>query len=76
MIPDFNAETLFSLAREIPVNGLHLPQYLAAVEVFLIKQAMDRSNGVCSEAAKLLQINRTTLVEKRKKYGLMNNTNH
>jgi len=36
----------------------------------LIKQALDDSDGVVAHAAKRLQMRRTTLVEKMRKYGL------
>lgn len=43
---------------------------LADLEKELIIDAMKRAGGNCAYAADLLGINRTTLVEKRKKYGL------
>lgn len=49
----------------------HLMDELAQeVEIALIKLAMDRCEGNCAQAAKLLGINRTTLVEKRKRYKM------
>jgi len=40
------------------------------LEYSLIKQALDDTEGVVAHAAKRLQMRRTTLVEKMRKYGL------
>jgi sigma-54 specific flagellar transcriptional regulator A len=60
-----------SALPRLPREGIDLKQYLADVEIHLIRQALDASGGVVSKAAKLLQVGRTTLVEKLRKYGLM-----
>ncbi|KAB7627184.1 sigma-54 dependent transcriptional regulator [Alkalilimnicola sp. S0819] len=51
-------------------EGIDLKQYLAELEVTLIRQALDQAGGVVAQAAKLLSLRRTTLVEKLRKYGL------
>ena len=51
-------------------EGIDLKAHLADMEIQLIKQALDGSSGVVAHAAKLLNMRRTTLVEKLKKYGL------
>ncbi len=51
-------------------NGLDLRSYLMEMETQLIKQALQATENNVSRAAKLLKMNRTTLVEKIKKYGL------
>lgn len=51
-------------------DGIDLKAHLADMEIQLIKQALDNSSGVVAHAAKLLNMRRTTLVEKLKKYGL------
>lgn len=51
-------------------EGLDLKEHLAVLEVQLIKQALEKTNGVVAHAAKLLKMRRTTLVEKLKKYDL------
>ncbi|RME59207.1 sigma-54-dependent Fis family transcriptional regulator [Candidatus Parcubacteria bacterium] len=51
-------------------EGLDLKSYLVEMEKKLIKQALGATQGNVSQAAKLLKMNRTTLVEKIKKYGL------
>jgi len=48
--------------------GIHMNTTIAAIEQELIMQAMALENGVKARAARLLGINRTTLVEKLKRY--------
>jgi len=50
--------------------GLDLKSYLVEMEVQLIQKALSQTDGNVSQAAKLLQTNRTTLVEKIRKYDL------
>ena len=50
--------------------GLDMKSYLVTMEINLIKQALQQTDGNVSQAAKLLQTNRTTLVEKIRKYEL------
>jgi sigma-54 dependent transcriptional regulator, flagellar regulatory protein len=54
----------------LPAGGLDLKDHLAGIEIGLIRQALDSANGVVAHAAKLLRVQRTTLVEKLRKYGL------
>jgi sigma-54 specific flagellar transcriptional regulator A len=54
----------------LPSGGIDLKQHLADIEVSLIHQALDESNGVVAKAARLLNMRRTTLVEKLRKYGI------
>jgi sigma-54 specific flagellar transcriptional regulator A len=54
----------------LPVNGLDLREYLSDLECSLIQQALDDANGVVARAAEKLNIRRTTLVEKMRKYNL------
>ena len=55
----------------LPPEGLQLKEFLEEVEHHLIDQALERADGVKSQAAKLLGLNRTTLVEKLRKRGLL-----
>jgi DNA-binding NtrC family response regulator len=57
-------------ALHIPEEGLDLTGTVAELEQTLIKQAMTKSNQVKARAAALLKINRTTLVEKMKRYDM------
>ena len=54
----------------LPRDGIDLKQHLTDIEVNLIQQALDDCNGVVAHAAKKLQIRRTTLVEKMRKYRI------
>lgn len=54
----------------LPVEGLDLKAYLTEIEKKLIQQALTDSDTVVARAAEKLQIRRTTLVEKMRKYGL------
>ena len=51
-------------------QGLSLSRELEQLENRLIVGALRRANGITSKAAQLLQVNRTTLVEKMKRKGL------
>ena len=52
----------------LPAEGLNLRDTLAAVESDLIAQALGRADGVVAQAARLLGIGRTTLLEKLRKH--------
>lgn len=54
----------------LPLKGLDLKEYLANLERKLIEQALDDSGGVVARAADRLNIRRTTLVEKMRKYEM------
>ena len=54
----------------LPLNGLDLKEYLANLECDLIEQALNDCGGVVARAADRLNIRRTTLVEKMRKYDL------
>ena len=54
----------------LKTDGIDLKAHLADMEIQLIKQALNSSSGVVAHAAKMLNMRRTTLVEKLKKYGL------
>ena len=51
-------------------GGVDLKDYLADLETQLIRRALDEADGVVAQAAKLLNLRRTTLVEKLRKYGI------
>ena len=55
---------------ELPDAGLPLKEYLEQIEVALIRRALHEANGVIAHAAQKLQVRRTTLAEKMKRYGL------
>jgi len=57
----------------LPRDGIDLKEHLNNMEVSLIRQALNEADGVVAHAAKLLNMRRTTLVEKLRKYGLNRN---
>ncbi len=57
-------------APRLPRDGLDLKQHLTNIEISLIQQALDETGGVVARAAERLQIRRTTLVEKMRKYEI------
>ncbi len=82
--PDFDDEVVENVMAELaafdaensgdsdvlPEEGLDLKEHLADIESSLIQQALERSDGVVAHSAKLLQMRRTTLVEKMRKYKI------
>ncbi len=58
-----------SLAQ-LPEQGIDLKEYLNILEVDLIRQALNECSGVVAHAAKRLNMRRTTLVEKLRKYDM------
>jgi len=59
---------------ELPPNGLDLRDHLFTIERGLIQQALNRSGGTVAHAARLLKLRRTTLVEKLRKFQMLNET--
>lgn len=57
---------------ELPGESTSLKAYLEKVEVSLIQRALDDAEGVVADAARRLQIGRTTLSEKIKRYRIPN----
>ncbi|MDP2903775.1 MAG: sigma-54 dependent transcriptional regulator [Methylovulum sp.] len=55
---------------QLPKQGIDLKEYLNIMEIDLIRQALEECNGVVAHAAKRLNMRRTTLVEKLRKYEL------
>ena len=47
-----------------PEDGVHLKDHLAEIERNLIIKALEESNGNVSKSARLLNLQRTTLIEK------------
>ncbi|MFN3921161.1 MAG: sigma-54 interaction domain-containing protein [Caldimicrobium sp.] len=55
---------------DLEKEKIALQELLREVELFYLKRALELSAGVKSKAAKLLGLNRTTFIEKLKKYNL------
>lgn len=62
--------TEVSDALPVPAEGFDLREYLLDIERKLIVQALERSKGTVSHAAKLLGLRRTTLVEKMRRFNM------
>ena len=56
---------------ELPAEGMDLRQYLESLERHLIVRALESAGGTVAQAARLLGLRRTTLVEKLRKYDLV-----
>ena len=57
-------------ASRLPLAGINLKDHLEDLERTYIQQALTEANEVVAHAAELLNMRRTTLVEKMRKYGL------
>ena len=69
--PDDAADTEIGVADEdLPNGGIDLKNHLSSIEIGLIRKALRDADGTVAEAARLLNIRRTTLVEKLRKYHL------
>ncbi|HEY0340676.1 MAG TPA: helix-turn-helix domain-containing protein, partial [Steroidobacteraceae bacterium] len=60
----------FQALTILPQEGLDLRAHLLSIERRLVEQALERSNGTVAHAARLLNLRRTTLVEKLRKLGM------
>jgi len=54
----------------LPEQGMDLKEHLSKLELSLIQQALNDSDNVVAHAAKKLNMRRTTLVEKMRKYDI------
>ena len=54
----------------VTAAGVNLPEIIDMIEQAMIRQALELSGGVKARAAQLLGLNRTTLVEKLKRFDL------
>jgi DNA-binding NtrC family response regulator len=52
---------------QFPDEGVDFEHYISSVELSLIKQSLERTRGNKRQAAKLLNLKRTTLIEKLKR---------
>jgi sigma-54 specific flagellar transcriptional regulator A len=76
LVPDRSAPTTIDAANPfegltfLPEDGIDLRAHLLAIERRLVEQALERANGTVAQAARLLNLRRTTLVEKLRKLGI------
>jgi sigma-54 specific flagellar transcriptional regulator A len=68
-----NSDPSEALAQ-LPPEGLDLRDHLYTIERDLIQQALNRAGGTVAHAARLLKLRRTTLVEKLRKFQMLNET--
>jgi len=59
---------------QLPPGGMDLRDHLFTIERDLIRQALGRAGGTVAHAARLLKLRRTTLVEKLRKFQMLNET--
>jgi len=64
--PDTTAQGIVLLPQE----GIDLKSHLADIECSLMTQALEQADWVVARAAKLLNLQRTTLVEKMRKFDI------
>ena len=69
-VVDLTSEPQTQVAAALQMTQANLKETLQQVEQELIGKAMDASDGVVARAARLLNVRRTTLVEKIGKYKL------
>jgi sigma-54 specific flagellar transcriptional regulator A len=55
----------------LPDRGIDLREHLLSIERALVRQALERANGTVAQAARLLNLRRTTLVERLRKLDLI-----
>lgn len=78
--PDEDHEVMSLLAHsepgdavvQLPPDGIDLRDHLFTIERNLIQQALNRAGGTVAHAARLLKLRRTTLVEKLRKFHMLN----
>jgi len=69
--PDYNKlDSINPPQVNFPVEGFDLKTYISNVEVKIIEEALNNTNGVIAHAAKSLGLQRTTLAEKMRKYNI------
>ena len=67
----FGMDAWFGGPTVIPSGGIDLREHLSNIEKRLICNALHQTQGTVAQAARLLNLRRTTLVEKLRKYDLL-----
>lgn len=73
-LPDYviqNGSSHQSAGAALPVSGMDLDRYLEKIENGFICQALERARGNKTLAAGMLNLNRTTFIERLRKKGLL-----
>ena len=66
-----SSNTANSASTALPVGGMDLDRYLEKIENGFICQALERARGNKTVAAGMLNLNRTTFIERLRKKGLL-----
>jgi DNA-binding NtrC family response regulator len=66
-------EAALSSAVTLPEDGIDLAEFIANIERELIQRSLERTGGNKGQAARLLNLKRTTLVEKLKRFSRSGN---
>ncbi len=66
-LPQLSVEQPMPLASDSPID---LKAQIERIELERIQIALERAEGVISEAARMLTLKRTTLIEKMRRYGV------
>ena len=72
-IHPLDIENVLRLSNSIghfPSGGIKAKEFMADIEIRLIKAALSQSNGSVSHAAQLLHMQRTTLIQKIARYNI------
>ena len=59
-----------------PAEGFDLKTYIANIEIKIIQDALNNTDGVIAQAAKTLGLRRTTLAEKMRKHRIVRSSDH
>ena len=68
-----NTDEEITISVKFPLN---LAEVLEDFQTTLLAKAMERSNGNRTHAANALGLNRTTLISKAKRHGVIAESNH
>lgn len=69
----YDLNEMVMVKQELLITDFDLKQHLVDIEIGLINSALLKANSNVTQAAKLLGVRRTTLIEKMKKYQLVKN---
>jgi sigma-54 specific flagellar transcriptional regulator A len=72
LLTEDSASVDLAMLAQLPPDGLDLRDHLFMIERNLIRQALTRAGGTVAHAARLLKLRRTTLVEKLRKFEMLN----
>ena len=61
------SQTVAATPMNLPDDGIDLDNYVSRIEHELIRRALEKTGGNKGQASKLLNLKRTTLVEKLKR---------